>query len=239
MAAASRTHHGPAWARWTLRPLARGALRRWSPRQRRGSVLSPRPRAGRSRAKAAAGPALSAGARSVVRQGAPQPLPPHRAAPQGPTGCRIWTPSKQAQPPAPQPGAGWGPCPVCPPRGSPCSQPCHGPSRRAGAICKDTVASAQAGTDARLPGPPAPRLAPCPVPPAPLTVADTDGPDHDAAQRGDGGDGDAPGDEHHHPAVEADAVMAAELSPAGRGQGRGSVAMTGARPSAPQVPRGC
>lgn len=56
-------------------------------------------------------------------------------------------------------------------------------------------------------------------PPAPLTVADTDGPDHDAAQRGDSSNGNASSDQHHHPVVEADAGRAAELGPAGRRQG--------------------
>lgn len=70
---------------------------------------------------------------------------------------------------------------------------------------------------------------PPPLPPFPLTVADTDGPDHDAAQRGDGSNGNASSDQHHHPVVEADALGAAELSPAGRGQGRGLVARTRAQ----------
>lgn len=72
-----------------------------------------------------------------------------------------------------------------------------------------------------LPVPSAPCLPlPCALSPtATLTEADTDGPDHDAAQKYSGSHGDTPSDQHHHPVIEADTGRAAELSPAGKGQG--------------------
>lgn len=68
-----------------------------------------------------------------------------------------------------------------------------------------------------FPVPPAPHWA-APKPSVPLTVADPDGPHHDAAEGGDSSNGNATSDQHHHPAVEVNTGRAAQFSPVRTGR---------------------